>query len=279
MYYDNDVIEHHGVPGMKWGVRHDRKSSGSSGSNKTKASKKVAAKKIAAKADETLSVSNRVIKKGTKLNSVSGKYADSDVYRKNGRWMYTYNPQISWDSAVYKGPFSAYLVNGRKAQFIKEHQYEVVKDLKMPTRKERYDEFVNLYKNYNKQTVKDLESYQNMLKFYGVGSEQLRTASMKNLNTKDEYHLAYDIFNRSMERSYAYKSTRRYSKNMSKKYDAMVDDNNKGVYNGVHDPVIIFKPNKTLKSIGSTNLSIADINSNYNYVRDILAKYGRTPEL
>ena len=33
-YYDNNIIAHHGVLGMKWGVRHDRKSSGSSRSSK-----------------------------------------------------------------------------------------------------------------------------------------------------------------------------------------------------------------------------------------------------
>lgn len=43
MYYDNNVIEHHGVLGMKWGVRHDKTSSGSKKqSSKTKIKKKIA---------------------------------------------------------------------------------------------------------------------------------------------------------------------------------------------------------------------------------------------
>ena len=172
-----------------------------------------------------------------------------------------------------------YLATGRGAKFITEHKYEVVKDLKMPTKEERYEEFVKLYKNYNKQTVKDLERQQNVMKYYGIGSEKPRTVDVKNLKTKDDYDAAYEIFNHAMEQAYAQKSTRKYSKNISKKYDAMVDDNNKGIYNGVDDPVIIFKPNKVLKSIGSTNVSTADINDNYAYVRDILATYGKHPML
>lgn len=55
-----DVLEHHGVPGMKWGVRKDRKKSGSGNSRKSSDKKSIiksvsgeSVKKVASKASST----------------------------------------------------------------------------------------------------------------------------------------------------------------------------------------------------------------------------------
>lgn len=86
-----------------------------------------------------------------------------------------------------------------------------------------------------------------------------------------------------MEASWYYPSTREYMKNISKKYDAMVDDNNQGVYNDAHDPIIIFKANEVLKSIGNDPLkgylTANEIVSNTEDVRSELAKVGRNVKL
>lgn len=229
-------LRHHGVKGQKWGVRNG----------------------------PPYPIEDKVMRKGTRLNSVSS-YSNSERYRKTGRWMYTYNPDDEWDNKVYKGPFSYYKIKSTGlAQF--EHEYEVTQDLKMPTSKERYNEYVNLYKKNVKTFAKDLKNIQEMSKRFNMGPEieEASFLDLKNLQTDDDYAKSYRLFNIAMENMAEFKSTRLYGEIMSKKYDAMVDDNNQGIYNDAHDPVIVFDAKKTLKTIGEARMMPAsEVAQNY----------------
>lgn len=246
-------LYHHGVKGQQWGVRNG----------------------------PPYPIDDRVLKKGTKLNSVS-PYLDSDQYKDRGRPIYTYRPDDEWDNKVYKGPFSAYMIQYRGARFIKEHQYETVEDLTMPTKKNRVDEFKALPM---KQLIKDLKSVQTRLVKFKIGSEkeqrEYKNLNLNKLETEDDWKIAYSIFNHAMESVNSYKSTREYMKRMSSKYGAMVDDNNQGVYNNAHDPIIVFNAKKFLKTVGNTRLSsdgmlkIEDIIRNLGEVRTELTKEGK----
>jgi len=253
-------IKHHGIKGQKWGVRNG----------------------------PPYPIEDKVLKKGTRLNSVSSM-SDSKQYRKNGKWMYTYNPDDEWDNKVYKGPFTKYkmgsyydLYNEYKVgkSFVNEHQFEVVKDLKMPSSKERIDTFIDVYNKNVKAYSKELSDIQSLLKLYDVGSKGAQTVDLTKLETDKDYKHAYEIFNHAMEANHAYAITRAYSKIMSKNYDAMVDDNNQGVYNRAHDPIIIFRADKALKEIGSCRaLDMKEIVENYEYIKKELAKKGENVKL
>lgn len=262
-------LYHYGRLGQKWGVRNG----------------------------PPYPIDHTVLRKGTKLNSVSGDpfglTADTKRYllRKQKEWLYTYNPEDSWDSAVYKGPFSQYLALGRGAKFVREHEFEVVKDLKMPTKAERIAEFKNLLsdKKYRKIAQKEIENIRK--RFLAANknvepdpnSEEYKIIqAYKNFNVKkidDDIETAYSLFGHAMENIRTSKTATEYSKRMSEKYDAMVDDNNQGVYNNAHDPVIIFKANEMLKDISDPNspkfLTMKEILDNSDYVRNELAKTGR----
>lgn len=228
--------------------------------------------------------SGTFLKAGTRLNSVTGKYFDADKYKDNGKWIYTYRDDDSWDNKVYKGPFAKYLVMYRGARFIAEHKYETVKDLKMATEKDRIEEFKNLNK---KDLIKDLELVRNQLIYYNIGNKQeqqeFRDFDPNNIKSEDDWRIAYAIFSHAMESSYYYKSTKEYSEKMQSKYDAMVDDNNRGVYCNTHDPIIIFRANEALKKISdkpaSSLLKVQDILDNYNEVVNELAKEGMKVKL
>lgn len=247
-----NFLEHHGIPGQKWGVRNG----------------------------PPYPIENRTLSKGTRLNSVS-YYNDSKKYRKSNRWMYMYNPDDEWDRTVYKGPFALYKVQEGK-RYVYEHQYETVKDLKMPTSKERIDEFINLYNNKRANMVKDLSYIRDLANKRAPDSisDDAKKLDLNKAKTDNDYKAAYELFNHAMENVSLFRSTREYADLMSKKYDAMVDDNNQGRYNRVHDPVIIFKPDKVLKAVGNVKVvTVKEIMENYKVVESDAKKRGAHVQL
>lgn len=254
-----DYLVHHGVKGQQWGVRNG----------------------------PPYPIEDKVLKKGTKINSISGKYISSKDYQNNGKWMYTYRADEDWDNAVYKGPFAQYLVMYRGAQWLKEHQFETVQDLKMPNRNERVSEFKDMLNDpkYSKIVKNDLDSVQKQLVKYKIGNEEQQKRytefNSNKINNAQDVQTAYEIFNHAMEAVHSYGSTQEYAKRMSKKYDAMVDDNNVNIYNDAHDPIIIFRADKALKDIGdgTSYLTVDQILKNRSIVEEKLRKEGKNVKL
>jgi hypothetical protein len=82
-----------------------------------------------------------------------------------------------------------------------------------------------------------------------------------------------------MENVQRYKTTQLYKKNIEKKFDAMVDDNNQGVYNDAKDPIIVFRAEEVLRTIGSQPITSDEIIKNTEEIREKLAKKGLNVKL
>lgn len=202
------------------------------------------------------------------------------VTRKNGSTLIIQKNE--WDSKVYRGPFSVYKSNWGQYP-LKDVSYEVTRDLKMPDSKERYEAFKKVYNENKKIAVKDLSNVQGMLKNYGLDKQGEREkksvdVDLSNLKTEDDYKAAYDVFNHAMENVNSFKTTKKYAKLMEKNFDAMVDDNNQGVYNDAQDPVIIFNQ-KDLKWLNTDFKVLDNMYQNYSDVKTELNKHGKVVKL
>lgn len=238
-------LNHHGIKGQHWGVRRG----------------------------PPYPIEDRVLRKGTRLSSVS-LLSNSKAYRKSKRWMYTYNPDDDWDSKVYKGDFAARKTNYGQ-QHIYEHRYEVVSDLKMPTKKERIDAFIDLYKKMPIQTSNDLDIARQLMRESDFGSKEAQNLNVWKLKTPEDYKKAYEIFSHAMNYMHMLSSTKKYAEMMSTKYDAMVDDTDQETYYGVHDPIVVFKAKTALKEIGKARMiDLDEMCDNYNEVGEELVRRG-----
>lgn len=255
-----DYICHYGRKNQKWGVRNG----------------------------PPYPIEDTVLKAGTRLNSVSSTWF-TNIYKNSGRSIYTYRPDELWDKKVYEGPFSEYLARYRGAQQLRIHEFETTEDMKMPTSKERKDRFNELLNDKKKgdSVKKDLQTVRDQLVEYQIGNakeqEQYKNFDVSNIKTKEDLDVAYNIFNHAMESAYYYKSTREYMDIMQKHYDAMVDDNNQGVYNDARDPIIVFNGRKFLKDVADQKapkyLTWDEVLTNSDEVRDTLVKQGKKMKL
>lgn len=269
MWSYNDELYHHGIKGMRWGVRRYQNKDGTL----TPAGKE--RYREVSSADQA-----NVLLKGSRLNSISGDYADSNAYKNNKRWMYTYDPEDEWDRSVYKGPFSVFKVEYAGKRFIAEHSYETVKDLKIPTKQERVDTFVDVYNQNPKRYGKELASVQKKLIDWGIASQKARSVKFGSELSADDYEGAYEVFNHAMESIQSQQITKEYAKTISSKYDAMIDDNNKDVYNRANNPFIVFDPEHSLQVYKDVKFSsIDDIIQNFAKVKSDLAKLGEHVKL
>ena len=252
-----NVLKHYGVEGQKWGVRRG----------------------------PPYPIDDTTMYKGEHLKSVS-TWFDSENYRNSGRKMYTYNSNDEFDSMVYKGFFATCLAL-KDPIVIAEHEYEVTKDLSMPTKAQRVQEFKDMYneKKLGKKVRKDLDMIRKLLLEQKIGSEEDREKFKKfdpnNVKSDDDWKLAYRMFCHVMNAPpWTFKSVDAFMKRMAYKFDAMVDDNNQDIYNMAHDPVIIFRANEALKTVGKAKmLTVEEILENRDKAEKIVRDAGRVPKI
>lgn len=251
--YDSYLI-HHGIKGQTWGIRRG----------------------------PPYPIDDKVLKKGTVLANVSNKKKLDKT-----RSLYTFNPEDEWDSKVYRGPFSLYSKSRVLKTFIYENQYRTTEDLKLATKSDRLNEFIDMYKDtpaYG-QELSDVRDYMLRNNFSVekrgidlVTDQEIRKANLLDSKTKTDYKVGKFILDFMMEKPSDFKLSTDYYKRMSEKYDAMVDDHNVNMYNRAHDPLILFVGKRSkypIEKVGKTRkIRSAEMTLNYVAVRDELAKKG-----
>lgn len=267
----NDHLEHHGILGMKWGVRKELPSEYSSSYSK----------KI--KKDDT------IISPGKQLDHVSSKKR----LKLNNDVTYTYDPKNVHDKQVYQGPYSIYLrghSNSYGPASIYNHSYTTTDYLRMPSKQTRVNQFKDDYSKNVKTYGEQLNNMQNVLGLYNGGDYKYvlnKVPTMKQtdsgikrynyrdytdpkiLKDKKATADAYTLFQAGNVRNgYTEKIGKDFVDSISKKgYNAIPDDNNLKIYNDASTPLIVLNGKTTLNELNrAKKISYSEVRENANDV-------------
>lgn len=238
---NNNCLQHYGVLGMKWGKRQ--------GKNKHESSNNIQTKKRN---------SDVIVKQGTSFQHIT----DNPRLRLNKNK--TYLSSNEWDKAVYQGQYAVELARRKRTNNIYNYSYTAKHDLISPSQEKRVDMFVDMYKKNPIRVGKDLTKASKMLNAQNADSAW----SIKNYKhvTDDEIRKGYDLFTaiygtqRMFGKSYSYKKYHNNLLNMG--YDALIDDNDRGRYYAVVEPLIVLNGKRSLTKLNSYKMSEEEIIKN-----------------
>ena len=291
-FVSTDELYHSGIKGMKWGVRRYQNPDGTL----TAAGKK----RVAERRSDDI-----VIEKGTQLNNVGSKEklklrGNVDVGvnpitlihpRKrsdNEKKLFVYKEDDPHDKDVYEGAFTKYIKYRDWTNQIFKQKFEAIDDIVSPSAQRRAELFVETYRENPKlysKIINRTDAYAQARKRQGVkyspGLESFigKAVFDKNTSDADLKKYGYGLFNMGNEWNdpLTVRGNNKYYKKLKKSgYNALIDDNNAGIYNDAHSPTIVLDAKKYLRNVGSERLTPEYMNDAEQRLRSYMKKkYGK----
>ena len=246
-------LYHHGIKGQKWGVRRFQNKNGS----------------LTLLGKKRYRDDDIVIEKGSKQRHISGK----QEIRLNNKETYLYDPKNKHDKRVYEGAYSMYIELGKGYADKYIHEYKTVRELRMPSNKRSIEIFIDSYKKnpavYANEMNQIKNYYKEAAKRYPMSESNKKIASYDkdfdaNTSKEDLAEYGYKTLNAlSTYGSAGSSAISKYYESVKKEgYNALVDDNNRSIYNDAVQPIIVLNAHKTLKEIGVTKQDRRDMQEN-----------------
>ena len=185
----------------------------------------------------------------------------------NEKKLFVYREDDPHDKDVYEGAFTKFIKYRDSTNQIFKRKFENIDDLVSPSAQRRAELFVETYRENPKlysELLNRTDAYAQARKAQGVKYSPSLESFIgkaifdKNTSDIDLKRYGYGLFNMGNEwnDSLTAKGNNKYYKKLKKSgYNALIDDNNAGIYNDAHEPLIVLNAKKYLKNIGSERLT------------------------
>ena len=185
----------------------------------------------------------------------------------NEKKLFVYREDDPHDKNVYEGAFTKFIKYRDSTNQIFKRKFENIDDLVSPSAQRRAELFVETYRENPKlysELLNRTDAHAQARKAQGVKYSPSLESFIgkaifdKNTSDIDLKRYGYGLFNMGNEwnDSLTAKGNNKYYKKLKKSgYNALIDDNNAGIYNDAHEPLIVLNAKKYLKNIGSERLT------------------------
>ena len=185
----------------------------------------------------------------------------------NEKKLFVYREDDPHDKDVYEGAFTKFIKYRDSTNQIFKRKFENIDDLVSPSAQRRAELFVETYRENPKlysELLNRTDAYAQARKAQGVKYSPSLESFIgkaifdKNTSDIDLKRYGYGLFNMGNEwnDSLTAKGNNKYYKKLKKSgYNALIDDNNAGIYNDANEPLIVLNAKKYLKNIGSERLT------------------------
>ena len=185
----------------------------------------------------------------------------------NEKKLFVYREDDPHDKDVYEGAFTKFIKYRDSTNQIFKRKFENIDDLVSPSAQRRAELFVETYRENPKlysELLNRTDAYAQARKAQGVKYSPSLESFIgkaifdKNTSDIDLKRYGYGLFNMGNEwnDSLTAKGNNKYYKKLKKSgYNALIDDNNAGIYNDAREPLIVLNAKKYLKNIGSERLT------------------------
>lgn len=185
----------------------------------------------------------------------------------NEKKLFVYREDDPHDKDVYEGAFTKFIKYRDSTNQIFKRKFENIDDLVSPSAQRRAELFVETYRENPKlysELLNRTDAHAQARKAQGVKYSPSLESFIgkaifdKNTSDIDLKRYGYGLFNMGNEwnDSLTSKGNNKYYKKLKKSgYNALIDDNNAGIYNDAHEPLIVLNAKKYLKNIGSERLT------------------------